>query len=431
MAATQTQEHLTVADLTPDFLAAPWSAEHMRKRWSVVAAVAAVASIAGFIMARHTGTFVAQQHFYRAYLVGFMFCLGLTLGSLALLMLAHVVGGKWQVVIRRILEASTRNLWLVALMFLGVIAGIKYLYPWAGAFPYDLGPHAAHAIQARQPFLSEKWFILRGVIYFVGWAIFALLLNQWSLRLDRPADSTESYDRLRLRFMRLGGGGLVFYSLSVSLAAIDWVMSLDAVWYSTIWGMIYMVGQVLLALGFTIVVLVMLSRTVPMKQILRVSELHDIGNLTLAFVMLFTYVSFSQFIIIWSGNLPEEIPWYLARVQNGWRPIISVLFVIHFALPFLLLLNRSLKRRGAQLALVAILIMVARYGDLFWQIVPNFKDASGLTGHFFMTWFDLAVPLAMAATWFAFFFAQLKKRPLVPAYHHLIPEILEKTHGAH
>jgi hypothetical protein len=431
MGATHTHEHRTVAQLTPEYLAAPWIANHLRRRWSLVAAISGVIAVAGLVMAFHTGTFVAKQHFFRAYLVGFMFCLGLTMGSLALLMLQHVTGGKWGVMIRRILEASTRNLWLVALMFLGIVAGIGYLYPWSGKFPYELGPHAEHAIHFRRPYMTATWFIVRGVFYFFSWGLFVYLFNRWSLQVDRPPQSEEFYNRLRLRFMRLGGGGLVFYAITITLAAVDWVMSLDPVWYSTIWGMIYMVGQVLLALSFTIVILVMLSRYEPMKSLLRISELHDIGNLTLAFVMLYTYVSFSQFIIIWSGNLPEEVPWYMARVQHGWKPVMVVLVLIHFVLPFLLLLNRSLKRRAPQLAAVAFLIIFARFGDLFWHIIPNFKDVSGLTGHFFLTGFDLVVPVAMASTWFAFFFAQLTRRPLVPAHHHLMPEILEHSHGAH
>src|SRR5437763_7993277 len=229
MSATHIHEHRTVAQLTPEYLAAPWIAEHLRKRWALVAAVAGVISVAGFLMARHTGTFIAKQHFFRAYLVGFMFCLGLTMGSLALLMLSHVVGGKWGVVIRRILEASTRNIWLVALMFLGIIAGLGYLFPWAGRFPYDLGPHAEHSIQFRQPYMTETWFTVRAAFYFLSWGIFVYLFNRWSVQVDVPAPSLDAYHKLRLRFMRLGGGGLVFYAITITLAAVDWVMSLDPV----------------------------------------------------------------------------------------------------------------------------------------------------------------------------------------------------------
>src|SRR5205085_8271836 len=240
--------------------------------------------------------------------------------------------------------------------------GLGYLLPWAGRFPYDLGPHAEHSIQFRQPYMTETWFVVRAAFYFLSWGIFVYLFNRWSVQVDVPAPSLDAYHKLRLRFMRLGGGGLVFYAITITLAAVDWVMSLDPIWYSTIWGMIYMVGQVLLALSFTIVILVMLSRYEPMMSLLRITELHDVGNLTLAFVMLYTYVSFSQFIIIWSGNLPEEVPWYMARVQHGWKPVMVVLVMIHFALPFLLLLNRSLKRRAPQLVAVAFLFIFAPLG---------------------------------------------------------------------
>lgn len=421
--------------VTPEYVAAPWWADHMRKRWSVAAAIATVLAIAGAVMALQAGTFEAKNHFLRAYLVGFMFCFGLTTGSMALLMLQHVTGGKWGLVIRRQLEAGTRNLPLLALMFIPIALGLKYLYPWAGGI--ELSYHGQHALHVRHDYLNTTMFVGRAVLYFLGWGIFIYIFNKWSPLQDRPQASPEEANRLRLRFMRLGGGGLVFYAVTVSLAAVDWVMSLDPVWYSTIWGMLYMAGQALLTMAFMIVVLIGLARYEPMKSLLRKTELHDNGKLLLAFVMLYTYLSFSQFIIIWSGNLTEEIPWYLARIRGGWRPVIIFLFLFHFVLPFLLLLNRNLKKHGPRLAIVALLIIFVRYVDLFWHIVPNFKDAAGwapqgqAVGRFFLTPWDIIVPVAMASIWVAFFFYHLTKRPLIPVYHPLVPEILEPQHGAH
>lgn len=423
------------AHVTPESVAAPWWADHMRKRWSLIAGIATVVAIAGAVMALN-GDFTARQHFLRAYLVGFMFCLGLTTGSLALLMLQHVTGGKWGLVIRRQLEAGVRNIPYVALMFIPIALGLEYLYPWAGD-PANLSYHGQHALHVRHSYLNPMMFIGRAVLYFIGWGVFAYFFLKWSPLQDVPQTSPEAANQLRLRFMRLGGGGLVFYAITISLAAIDWVMSLDPIWYSTIWGMLYMAGQALLTMAFMIVVLVGMARYEPMKSLLRKTELHDNGKLLLAFVMLYTYLSFSQFIIIWSGNLTEEIPWYLARIRGGWRPMIVFLFLFHFVLPFLLLLNRNLKKHGPRLALVAILVIVVRYVDLYWHIVPNFKDAAGwapkgeVVGRFSPNVWDLAVPLALAAIWIALFFYHLRKKPLIPVYHPLVPEVLEPSHGAH
>jgi hypothetical protein len=197
--------------------------------------------------------------------------------------------------------------------------------------------------------------------------------------------------------------------------------------------MIYMAGQALTAMAFCIIVLTILAKEEPYRSLLRKTELHDNGKLLLAFVMLFCYLSFSQFIIIWSGNLTEEVPWYIARVRNGWKPVIITIFLIHFVVPFLLLLNRSLKKTGPRIAKVALLLLFARFLDLYWHIVPNFKDAAWPTGTLAngFHWTDIVVPLAMAAGWIALFFWELGKRPLLPAYHPLVPQILEKSHGAH
>jgi hypothetical protein len=372
-----------------------------------------------------------KQHFMRAYLVGFMWCLGASLGCLALLMVQHVTGGKWGLVMRRLFEAGSRNLWFVALLFIPLALSVKTLYGWTN--PDGLTIHGKHATHVREHYLNIPAWVGRAIFYFVSWSALAWVLNRWSLLQDQKFESFEAYDRLRLRFMRVSGGGLLFYAITISLAAIDWVMSLDAVWSSTIFGMIYMAGQALMAMSFCIIVLVALAKYEPFRSMLRKTELHDNGKLLLAFVMLYTYLSFSQFIIIWSANLTEEIPWYLARVRNGWRPVIVTIFLIHFVVPFLLLLNRNLKKQGPQIAKVALLLLFARVLELYWQIVPNFPDAAWPTGSLMQGfhWTDMVVPLAMFAAWIALFMWELAKRPILPAYHRLVPEILEKSHGAH
>lgn len=430
-------EHHAPVLLTPEQLRAPAIVATLRTRWLIVFALAGLGAAAAFLMVR--GDSQLTNHFLRAWLIGFMFCAGLTLGSMALMLLYHVVGGKWGLVMLRYFEAGSRNLPLLAAYFSVLTLGVNYLYPWANG--QGLTAHGEHALHIRKAYLNPAAWELRAVAFFIAWGVLTFLCQRWARLLDRPFPSDEAYNRNRLRLMRLGGFGVLFYAITISLAAIDWVMSLDAVWYSTIWGMMYMAGQALVTMAFCIIVLVIVSRHEPMRGLLRKSELHDNGKLLLAFVMLYTYLSFSQFIIIWSGNLKEEIPWYIARVRNGWLPIIAGLFAIHFVVPFLLLLNRNLKKQGPRLAAVALWLLFARYVDLYWHIVPNFSDASWPHGSFVLSgffnarntpnWMDVVVPFAMIAGWMAAFFGQLARRPILPAYHHLVPEIMEKSHGAH
>jgi hypothetical protein len=425
-------EHHAPALPKPEELKAPWVVGKMMRTAGIIGGIAAVAALIIFVT--QSGTPLGITKFMRAYLVGFMFCAGLTLGNLALLSLQHITGGKWGLVMRRIFEAGSRNLLPLAIMFIPIVLGLKYLFPWAVPNNTGLTAHGEHALHVRHAYLNPSMFTLRAIIYFAGWFFFMWLLNKWSLRQEQPFDTPEEANQWRLKFMRLGSASVLFYAISISLAAVDWVMSLDAVWYSTIWGMLYMAGQALCAMAFAIIVLVTMAKYEPMKSLLRKTELHDNGKLLLAFVMLFTYLSFSQFIIIWSGNLKEEIPWYAARVRNGWMPVLVILFLFHFVVPFLLLLNRNLKKHGPRLLAVALLLVGMRALDLYWHIMPTFADLSWPTGHFpgvAEIGMDLVIIVAMAAIWMTLFFWQLGKRPILPAYHPLVPEILEKHHGAH
>ncbi len=418
----------------PEDLSAPWNITKLRNTWGIAAGILIAISVIGFILALSSHDPIAKTAFMRAYLVGFMWCLGGSLGCLALLMIQHVTGGKWGLVMRRLFEAGSRIIWFAAILFIPLAIACKTLdnfYPWM--WRDGMTFHGQHATHVREHYLNFNAWIARAVLFFFCWWGISLVLNRWSKLQDQKFDSFDAYERLRLRFMRLSGFGLVFYSVTITLGAIDWVMSLDAVWYSTIFGMIYMVGQTLSAMASCLIVLVALAKYEPFRSILRKTELHDNGKLLLAFVMLFTYLSFSQFIIIWSANLTEEIPWYIARVRNGWRPIIVTIFLIHFAVPFLLLLNRNLKKQGPQLAKVALLLLFARVLELYWEIVPNFRDAAWPIGSLAQGfhWTDIVVPLAMIAAWTSLFMWELAKRPILPAYHRLVPEILEKSHGAH
>lgn len=354
------------------------------------------------------------EHFFRSYLVGFVFWNGLALGCLAVLGLQHLTGGAWGIAIRRLLESGTRTLPLMALLFLPLALGLHHLYEWSHA---DVVARD-ELLQKKALYLNVPFFLGRAVFYFVLWLGLAWLLNRWSLEQDA---GTHGMTR---RLQLTGAGGLLVYALTVTFASIDWVMSLEPHWFSTMYGVLFMVSQALGAMALMIAVLVLLSHHKPFSDFLTPSHLHDLGKMLFAFVMIWSYVSFSQYLIIWSGNLPEEIPWYLARFRGGWGFVGLLVLVGQFLLPFLLLISRTANRNPRILITAALLVVAVRFVDVLWLILPAFSRA-----HFSLHWMDLAVPIGIGGLWLAVFAAQLKKRPLLPAGD---PEFAEAlAHGRH
>jgi hypothetical protein len=361
------------------------------------------------------GLLVDREQFFRSYLVGYMFWLGIALGSMALCMVHHMSGGAWGLVIRRIFEASSRTLPVLALLFIPIALGMHDLYPWTHA------DHVQHneALQHKSLYLNIPFFLARAMFYFAVWIVLARQLNRWSLEQDL-GDVVRSTRRMQL----LSGGGLVLYGLTITFASVDWVMSLNPHWYSTIFGFIFMGSQGLAALAFTIAVAVMLSRSEPMAHVYRADHFHDLGKLLLAFVMLWAYFNFSQYLIIYSGNLVEEIPYYVARTRGGWGIVALILVVFHFALPFALLLSRDLKRSGSRLMAVALGILVIRVVDLFFLVAPEFE-----TQGFSIHWLDIAAPIGLGGLWLWLFLTQLRQRPLLPLRDPHLAEALEGAGG--
>jgi hypothetical protein len=356
--------------------------------------------------------------FFHAWLISYMLVAGITLGSLALVMLQHLSGGAWGLVIRRVLESATRTLPLVALLFLPLLLGLQRLYAWAR--PAEVAHE--ELLLHKRPYLNVPFFLTRALIYFAVWLALAYFLNKWSREQDAQHDPT-----LARRFQLLSSGGLVAYAITMTFAAIDWVMSLEPEWFSTMFGLLMIGGQALSALAFVIAVVVLLARFEPLTRVLTPSHLHDLGKLMLAFVMLWAYLSFSQFLIIWSGNLPEETPWYIRRLNGGWQYIGLALVVLHFVLPFFLLLSRDLKRHGRRLALVALLVIVMRFVDLFWLIAPAQR-----TGHLALHWLDVAALIGIGGVWLGAFAWQLQKRPLLPLNDPELDAVLrEARHESH
>jgi len=360
---------------------------------------ALIVGIAG-LAACAAGAFISPEQFYRSYLVGYLFWIGIALGCFAVVMLHHLVGGAWGTVIRRLLESGTRTLPLMLLLLAPIVIGLPHLYLWAQ--PDVVATD--ELLQHKAPYLNVPFFLARAALYFALWIGLAYLLNRWSAAQDKS--NTQS---IRKRLQNFSGPGLVLYGLTVTFASVDWVMSLEPHWFSTIYGMIFMVGQTLATLAFIITMLMLLGKREPLASILKPQHFHDLGNLMLAFVMLWAYVAFSQFLIIWSGNLPEEIPWYISRLSGGWGYIAIALVVFHFVLPFLLLLSRQNKRRLGTLATLAGAMLVMRLVDLVWVIAPAFEE-EGMHLH----WMDLAASIGVGGIWVAVFLWQLGRRPLVP-----------------
>jgi hypothetical protein len=347
------------------------------------------------------GLLVDRAQFFHAYLVGFIFWIGITIGSLALLMLQHLTGGAWGLIIRRVLEAATRTLPLMLILFIPVLVGLNQIYPWTNRTAMDQVPvlkeKAAH-------YLNPAFFMTRAAVYFVIWGLMVLLLNWLSLQHDRTNDR-----RLAKRLQMISGPGLGVLILTITFASIDWVMSLDPAWSSTIYGLIFVASWSLSALAFGILVMSWLSQREPMNAVVRTSHFHDWGNLLLTLVMLWTYFAFSQYLIIWSGNLPEETIWFVARKHGGWGVIALGIVILQFVFPFLTLLSRAAKKSPQKLAQLAVLILIMRVVDVIWLIEPSFDPE-----RFHLSWMDLVTPIAMGGLWIATFAWQLQKRSLIP-----------------
>ena len=355
--------------------------------------VGAVLTIVGFVLA-------GQERFLQAYLVAYTFWIGIVLGSMALLMVYHLSGGAWGLVIRRPLEAAVRTLPIMTALFLPIILGMHDLYHWTHEDVVATDP----IIREKAAYLNTEFFIVRQVLYFAIWNVFGYFLTRWSAEQDQTGDSG-----LIRKLSILSGGGLVVYSLTVTFALIDWTMSVNPHWYSTMWGPLHMVGQGLSALSFAIVIVIMLSRTTPLDHVVTSAHLHDLGKLLFAFLMLWAYLTFSQFLIVWSANLVEEIPHYLTRWDGGYQWVSAFMIVLHFALPYALLLSRDIKRDWKRLRLVATWVVMARIVDYYWHVAPEFHTA-GLT----LGLVDFAVPIALGGIFLALYAANLKTRPLLP-----------------
>ncbi len=353
----------------------------------ITGAAALVLSAAGFLFFR--------EAFASAYLIAYLFWLGITLGCFPLIMFYHLTGGNWGFPIVRIAEHFLKMIPLMAVLFIPVFLCRYELYEWTHADVVAHDPILQHKAEA---YLNIPFFLVRLAIYFVIWFAMAYFLHRWSRDYEKDHHNEKVQNKLQL----LSGTGLILFGLTVTFSSIDWVMSLEPHWFSTIYGLLFMAGDTLAALCGVILVAIWARRHADYGHILTRDRTHDLGSLLFTFVMVWAYVNLSQFIIIWSGNLKEEAPWYLIRFQGSWSLLSIAITLFHFFVPFFLLLMRRVKRSFRSLIVLSSAILVMRYADLYWYIKPVFRD------HLSFHWLDLVTWIGIGGIWFGFLFIQLK-----------------------
>ena len=363
------------------------------------------ALIAASVVALITG---ASGDFFRAYLIGFFLILGLTLGAMGLLFVHHLVGGAWGFIIQRMLEAATRTIPVVAILFLPLLIHVLTaehpIYHWAehGAAEHD------KLLAHKAPYLNTTGFAVRAAVYFVVWSLLIYFLNRFSKLQDETGDGS-----LANRLGQMAGPGIVLYVFTMTFASFDWAMSLDPHWFSTIYGVIFVVGQVLSSMAMMIVLVPLARRNADLGVAMTIDRLHDLGKLLLAFTCLWGYVQLSQFLIIWYGNLPEEVIFFYQRSRGGYEYIALGVVFGQFVFPFLLLLSRWPKRSLVWAPRIAAWILFARYIDLYWYLMPHAEGGSH-EAHLHFHWVHITAPVGLLGLWFFVFLMNLEKRPLLP-----------------
>ena len=378
---------------------------------------ALVAGGAGLLLTL-VGALVNLDQFLRSWLFAELFWTGVAIGCLSLLMINHLTGGAWGAVIRRLAEAGARTMPVLAVLFLPIAVGLPHIYEWARPEAVAADP----VLRMKQPYLNVPFFLLRSAFYFIVWSVLARVLTHWSAEMDESGSL-----RVARRLRGISGPGLVLLGLTITFSSVDWGMSLNPHWFSTIYGILFMVGQAVSAMCFVIVLLAAFRGERPFTEVVRPHVVHDLGKLLFAFVMLWAYVSLSQFLITWAGNLPEEIPWYIQRLHGGWRVVAALVLVFHFVLPFLLLLSRDLKRSAPTLAGVAGALFLVRLLDLYWLVAPDLGHGQGLA----VSWMDVTAPVGIGGIWLWWFSRELRVRRLLPRNEPDLEELLATPAEGH
>ena len=358
------------------------------------------------------GFFANRAEFFQSYLFAFIYWSGFAFGGLGVLLLNNVVGGKWGVTARRFLEAQMRTLPLIFIFTLILLFGLKDLYPWT--HPNIVA--ASDVLRHKHPYLNIPFFIARIFIYFAILTFWGWRVNRFSDEQDRTGDPT-----IRERMRAFSAPGLLIFVLTMSFAYIDWILSADTQFFSTVYGAMILIGDVLQTFALTIATIILTSKGDRFGGRINAKILHDLGNLMFAFTIFWTYLSASQLIIVWPANLPQELVWYLDRVSGFWKWLTLVIALSMFAIPFLALLSQARKRDPRRLIKIAFWILVARAIDVFWIIEPTFRSASTSsplhTAHgFAIYWTDFAAFFGIGGVWVYVFLGQLRRRPLLPLH---------------
>lgn len=359
----------------------------------IVGLAAAAAGVVGLFVS-------GADAFFQAYLFAFVFWLGISLGLMAILLLHFLMDSHWGLTVRRIAEAGTASVWVMAVLFVPILFGMTSLFPWAR--PEVVQESAV--MQAKAFYLNTPFFIARAAVYFAVWIGLGTLVNRLAARLGSAEDAA-----VRARLRGWGAGGMILYILTMSFAAMDWLMSLQPLWNSSIFGLIIIIGQVLTALAFAVVTLNLLPdlslgrrwtyETTPVPY-------SDLGALLFTFIFGWTYLAYFQLLIIWAGNLPRETVWYIARIEGGWNVLAIIVAVFQFAVPFLILLSVRARHNLRVLAALGAMLLGAYLVNMFWHVKPAFSP-----GQFAISWLDLVLPVALGGIWLAAFLRALARRP--------------------
>jgi hypothetical protein len=365
----------------------------------------AVGVIAGILSVIEA--WVAPDIFFPGYLAGFWYWLGIALGCWTIAMLHRLTGGAWGFVIRRVLESGMSTVPLLVLFFLPIIIGMPYLYPWTNPSIVENDP----VLRGKAPYLNTESFLIRAAVYFLFWLILTTLMNRWAAADDRE-EPVEAKERL----VNISGFGMLIWGVSITFASIDWTMSIEPHWYSTMYGVLFIGGQAVSGMSFAIVVALLLREYEPWVELIRADHLHDLGNLLFAFVIFWIYVAFMQFLIIWSGDIAEEVEWYVKRIRHNWEWVALALVILHFFTPFFALLSRWVKRHPKPLLATAGLLLVMRLFDLWWMVEPSFWKSPASA-----CWLGLIGPIAMGGFWVAWFAWSLSHRSQLPIHRANLP----------
>jgi hypothetical protein len=343
--------------------------------------------------------FLDPAQFFRSWLIGFLLPFGLSLGALACLMLQYMTGGGWGMLVRRQLEAGSRTIPFVLILFIPICFGLPHLYQWTNSTTMQSTPE----LRDKAHYLNVTWWLIRAAIVFGIWLIYQYKLNSLSAEEERTGSLQVSK-----QLMGWSGIGLVLYALTLTSAGVDWLMSLNVTWYSTIYGLILLGGQGLAIVSLVLITTTLLMRQAPLSGVVQKRHLHDLGKLLFMFTLFWTYVNFGQLLIIWAGNLPDEITWYVARMNGGFGWMASFLLFFQWMLPFLILLSQDVKRNPKAIRFMACWVIVVRMVDMIWQVEPSFHPTS-----FFVSWSDITAILGLTGLWVGLYMWELKKRPLI------------------